>query len=76
METEKSNALKKYAHELFAQIRKAVDGDDEILATALYHKLEGVRSAAFLIDDFETDELIGRLITRLRELNHQWEVDY
>ena len=67
--------LRTDAKQLFERIGAAMDDNDGVLATQLYHKLEGVRAAAHLLRFVGLDLYIGDLMTRLRVKNREWLVE-
>lgn len=71
---EQSGSLKKYACELRDLILDKVRYGEDVEATALFHKLRGVKSAAFLLGDLETDGFIGGILGELKRLDGaSWE---
>lgn len=66
---EQSGSLKKYAGELRDLILDKVRHGEDVEATALFHKLRGVKSAAFLLGDFEADRFIGGILGELKRLD-------
>ncbi len=66
---EQSGSLKKYARELRDLILDKVRYGDDVGATAAFHRLQGVRKAAFLVDDLEVAGFIGRILKELETLD-------
>lgn len=66
---EQSGSLKKYAGELRDLILDKVRYGEDVEATALFHKLRGVKSAAFLLGDLEADRFIGGILGELEALD-------
>ena len=74
LKREQSGSLKKYAGELRDLILDKVRYGENVEATALFHKLRGVKSAAFLLGDFEPDRFIGGILGELKRLDGaSWE---
>lgn len=74
LKREQSGSLKKYAGELRDLILDKVRYGEDVEATALFHKLRGVRAAAFLLGDLEADRFIGGILGELERLDRaQWE---
>lgn len=70
LKREQSGSLKKYAGELRDLILDKVRYGENVEATALFHKLRGVRAAAFLLGDCEVDRFIGGILGELEALDH------
>ena len=69
LKREQSGSLKKYAGELRDLILDKVRYGENVEATALFHKLKGVRAAAFLVGDLEVDGFIGGILGELKRLD-------
>lgn len=62
--------LKKYASRKRNEILNLVRlGGFEMEATAMFHQLEGVRAAAFLLGDDEADSFISGILRELEALD-------
>lgn len=69
LKREQKDCLKKYASEMQAAILNKVRYGDDVGATAAFHRLQGVRKAAFLVDDLEVAGFIGRILKELETLD-------
>ena len=68
--SEPNGSLQRYASKQRDKILNLVSyGGFEVEATALFHKLEGVRAAAFLLGDEETAEFIKGSLEELERLD-------
>ena len=69
LKREQKDCLKKYASDMQAAILNKVRYGDDVGATATFHKLRGVRKAAFLVGDLDVAGFIGGILGELKRLD-------